>query len=180
MTFNRNKLRFALLMSWRETRAAAGKFAFLVACDCARHGSTDRRHRIQRVRPLHAVARSTLADGRGHFRASAAPAAPVGSSRRWRTSSPRGSRRRASPKPSAWRPRAATFPFSYPSRAPTLSAIPSTATSSWIRAERNSTTSPSPFPTICCCVLASIWAIRYALAAPSFALRRASSANLTG
>src|SRR4029450_7676341 len=30
MTFNRNKLRFALLMSWRETRAAAGKFAFLV------------------------------------------------------------------------------------------------------------------------------------------------------
>src|SRR5215207_6353912 len=30
MTFNRNKLRFAVLMSWRETRAAAGKFAFLV------------------------------------------------------------------------------------------------------------------------------------------------------
>jgi putative ABC transport system permease protein len=30
MNFNRNKLRFALLMSWRETRAAAGKFAFLV------------------------------------------------------------------------------------------------------------------------------------------------------
>jgi len=30
MTFNRNKLRFALLMSLRETRAAAGKFAFLV------------------------------------------------------------------------------------------------------------------------------------------------------
>ena len=30
MTFSRNKLRFALLMSARETRAAAGKFAFLV------------------------------------------------------------------------------------------------------------------------------------------------------
>jgi putative ABC transport system permease protein len=30
MTYNRHKLRFALLMSWRETRAAAGKFAFLV------------------------------------------------------------------------------------------------------------------------------------------------------
>src|SRR5262245_38141935 len=30
MNFNRNKLRFAVLMSWRETRAAAGKFAFLV------------------------------------------------------------------------------------------------------------------------------------------------------
>jgi putative ABC transport system permease protein len=30
MTFNRNKLRFALLMSMRETRAALGKFAFLV------------------------------------------------------------------------------------------------------------------------------------------------------
>jgi putative ABC transport system permease protein len=30
MNFNRNKIRFALLMSWRETRAAAGKFAFLV------------------------------------------------------------------------------------------------------------------------------------------------------
>ena len=30
MNFNRHKLRFALLMSWRETRAAAGKFAFLV------------------------------------------------------------------------------------------------------------------------------------------------------
>jgi putative ABC transport system permease protein len=30
MTFNRNKLRFALLMSLRETRAAVGKFAFLV------------------------------------------------------------------------------------------------------------------------------------------------------
>src|SRR5678816_1179309 len=30
MTFNRNKLRFAVLMSWRETRAAAGKFTFLV------------------------------------------------------------------------------------------------------------------------------------------------------
>jgi len=30
MTFNRHKLRFGLLMSWRETRAAGGKFAFLV------------------------------------------------------------------------------------------------------------------------------------------------------
>ena len=30
MNFSRNKVRFALLMSWRETRAAAGKFAFLV------------------------------------------------------------------------------------------------------------------------------------------------------
>lgn len=30
MTFNRHKLRFGLLVSWRETRAAAGKFAFLV------------------------------------------------------------------------------------------------------------------------------------------------------
>ena len=30
MTFNSNKLRFALTMSLRETRAAAGKFAFLV------------------------------------------------------------------------------------------------------------------------------------------------------
>jgi putative ABC transport system permease protein len=30
MTFNRHKLRFGLLMSWRETRAAAGKFLFLV------------------------------------------------------------------------------------------------------------------------------------------------------
>src|SRR5262245_1893856 len=30
MTFSRNKLRFAALMSWRETRAASGKFTFLV------------------------------------------------------------------------------------------------------------------------------------------------------
>jgi putative ABC transport system permease protein len=30
MTFNRHKLRFGLLMSWRETRASSGKFAFLV------------------------------------------------------------------------------------------------------------------------------------------------------
>src|SRR6185436_15264471 len=30
MTFNRHKLRFGLLMSWRETRAAVGKFVFLV------------------------------------------------------------------------------------------------------------------------------------------------------
>lgn len=30
MNFSRNKLRFAVLMSWRETRAAAGKFTFLV------------------------------------------------------------------------------------------------------------------------------------------------------
>jgi putative ABC transport system permease protein len=30
MNFTRHKLRFALLMSWRETRAAVGKFAFLV------------------------------------------------------------------------------------------------------------------------------------------------------
>jgi putative ABC transport system permease protein len=30
MTFSRHKLRFALLMAWRETRAAGGKFMFLV------------------------------------------------------------------------------------------------------------------------------------------------------
>jgi putative ABC transport system permease protein len=30
MNFRRHKIRFALLMSWRETRAALGKFAFLV------------------------------------------------------------------------------------------------------------------------------------------------------
>jgi len=30
MTFNHHKIRFGLLMSWRETRAAAGKFSFLV------------------------------------------------------------------------------------------------------------------------------------------------------
>ena len=89
MNFNRNKLRFALLMSWRETRAAAGKFAFLVAGHCARHGSADGRHRLQRVRASHAVSRSALADGGGYVRATAAPPASGRSSTRSRTWNPK-------------------------------------------------------------------------------------------
>ena len=110
MTFNRNKLRFALLMSWRETRAAAGKFAFLVLAIALGTGSTDRRHRIQRVGPPHALARSTLADGRRYFRAPAAAAAQVGPRTLEEPRSPKALRRRESRKPSAWRPRAGHVP----------------------------------------------------------------------
>ena len=82
MTFNRNKLRFALLMSLRETRAAVGKFAFLVLAIALGTGALTAVTGFNASVRYTLITRSTIADGRRHFRAAAAPAAPVRPSRR--------------------------------------------------------------------------------------------------
>ncbi len=132
MTFNRNKLRFALLMSWRETRAAAGKFAFLVVAIALGTGA------LTAVTGFNASVRHTLSrEARSLMAADISVRLPL----RPPQSDPRDAE---GPGVRGHRDNArhgngqhgvlgqAMFPFSYPSREQTSRAIPSTANLSWI------------------------------------------------
>ena len=154
MTFNRNKLRFALLMSWRETRAAAGKFAFLVVAIALGTGMTA-------VTGFNASVRHTLSrEARSLMAADISVRlplrAPQSDLRTLEELESEGIERRASQKRSAWRPRAGTFVL-ISVKGADLKRYPFYGALKLDPASAQLDDKSVAFPTIYCCVLASIW-----------------------